>query len=79
MDGGTAWNINLVTAIDKCKAKGFTDSQIILDIINCRFDGLNEIEDTGNSIANYMRYYDINSNFKQLNDIYEFMRARPDI
>ncbi len=35
MDGSTAWNTNLASAVDECKKKGFADSSIILDIILC--------------------------------------------
>lgn len=33
MDGGTAYNLELPSLIDFCRAKGFTDDQIKLDVI----------------------------------------------
>ena len=33
MDGGTVWNTNLVSAVDKCKELGFTDKDIIIDVL----------------------------------------------
>ena len=33
MDGGTVWNTNLVSAVDKCKELVDDDSKIILDIV----------------------------------------------
>ena len=35
MDGGTVWNTNLVSAVEKCRDMGFEDKDIILDIILC--------------------------------------------
>lgn len=34
-DGSTAWNSNLVSAVDKCRDLVDNDSQIIIDIIIC--------------------------------------------
>lgn len=59
MDGGTVWNTNLVSAVDKCKDMGFEDKDIILDIILCGSKQIGDIGDTGNAINNYLRYYDI--------------------
>lgn len=34
IDGGSAWNLNIIGAIDKCKELGFTDDKnIVLDVI----------------------------------------------
>ena len=35
MDGGTVWNINLVSAIDRCMELVDDESQIVLDIVVC--------------------------------------------
>lgn len=35
MDGGTVWNTNLVSAVDKCLELVDDESQIVLDIILC--------------------------------------------
>ena len=41
MDGGTVQNINLVPAIDQCRAMGYDDTDIVIDILIC---GAPEIE-----------------------------------
>lgn len=36
MDGGTVWNTNLVSAVERCKELvGGDESKIILDVIIC--------------------------------------------
>lgn len=59
MDGGTVWNTNLISAVDKCNQLGFEDKDIILDIILCDQKSISEVGDTGNAINNFLRYYNI--------------------
>lgn len=40
MDGGTVWNTNLVTAVQRCREQVDDDSQITLDIIVCGYPSL---------------------------------------
>jgi len=35
MDGGTVWNTNLVSAVERCREIVDDDSQITLDVIVC--------------------------------------------
>lgn len=35
IDGSTAWNTNLVDAVDACVNKGFAEKNVVLDIILC--------------------------------------------
>ena len=35
MDGGTVWNTNLVSAVERCREIVEDDSQITLDVIVC--------------------------------------------
>ena len=79
MDGGTAWGTNLVSAVDKCRSKVSSDSQIILDIVLCYNSKINAKSDTGNSISNFIRYMDIHNYYSHMNNIVEFKRSRPNI
>jgi hypothetical protein len=79
MDGGTVWNTNLVSAVDKCKEMGHEDKDIILDIILCDQASISTESDTGNAINNFLRYYSIESYYSGLNDVLEFKKSRPDI
>ena len=40
MDGGTVWNTNLVSAIDRCREQVDDDSEIIVDIVICSSNSL---------------------------------------
>ena len=35
MDGGTVWNTNLATAINRCREQVDSDEDIIMDVIVC--------------------------------------------
>lgn len=57
MDGGTVYNTNLVSAINRCKeVVGDDESKIILDIIVCSSYSLPEWTDTKNGMNNYLRF-----------------------
>jgi len=34
-DGGAIYNTNLISAVDKCIERGYTQEQVVLDIIIC--------------------------------------------
>ena len=62
MDGGSAWNLNLETAIDKCHQLGYDTSDIVLDAI--LLDPMGVTIDSGNTTtawSNYIRYNEIKS------------------
>lgn len=80
MDGGSVWNTNLVSAVDKCmEIVGNNQSDIVMDIIILGQDRLNQSNKTGNSIHNYLRYRDIKSFNKQAADIMVFAQAYPNV
>lgn len=80
MDGGTVWNTNLVSAVQRCKELvGDDESKIVLDVIILGQSRMNKSEDTSNSIGNYLRYRDIKSYNKAAADIIEFEQAYPKI
>lgn len=59
-DGGAIWNTNLVSAVDRCREDGFEDEQIVLDVVICGHpEGIKQETETGNTIENYIRNWDI--------------------
>jgi hypothetical protein len=79
MDGGTVWNTNLAGAVDRCREGGFTDKQIVMDVIICSDAKMGAINETGNSINNFLRYWSISSFHKSVQDVAEFREAFPDL
>lgn len=74
MDGGTTWNINIVSAVEKCKAMGFEENEITIDII------MNETPSIGQwknrtAYDNHLRYNEIKEFYNHVGDIYEFKLA----
>uniref|UniRef100_A0A7S3RP07 PNPLA domain-containing protein n=1 Tax=Strombidinopsis acuminata TaxID=141414 RepID=A0A7S3RP07_9SPIT len=80
MDGGTVWNTNIATAIQKCYEKTGDYSKISLDIANC--DAHHPVfnnETSHNALENYMRQRAIHKFHKKTNDILEVKRAYPEV
>jgi hypothetical protein len=57
MDGGTVYNTNLVSAVQRCKeVVGDDESKIILDIVVCTANSLDDWTNRDNAMSNYLRF-----------------------
>jgi len=79
MDGGTVWNTNLGSAVDRCREMVDKDEDIVMDVIICTGGKLDAINATGDTIENYMRSLLIIAQFKALEDIKKFRQAQPNV
>ena len=79
MDGGTVWNTNLVSAIERCKEIVDDESEITLDIVMCSRQSLPEWDDKDSTMNNYMRFKDIKQYNDNMDDIFEFKKAYPSV
>ena len=91
LDGGSAWNNNMVSAINEChKLEGITDdSQIVVDVIVLspagQLDPMNttSTNPTLDLIPSTLKYYlrnkEIKDHYSDLSDIVEFMQANPSV
>lgn len=79
MDGGTTWNTNLISAIERCLEVVDHPSKITLDIIICSSHNIASENKTSSTLGNFMRYRDIKSFNSGLEDITLFARAYPDV
>ncbi|CDW82507.1 patatin-like phospholipase family protein [Stylonychia lemnae] len=81
MDGGTVWNSNLVSAMNRCQEIVGDDlSKIVMDVIILGQATLNEsLTTTGESLGNYLRYWSISSYYNAMNDVLEFQDQYPNI
>lgn len=60
MDGGTGWDSNMDSAIERCREiVGNDDASITVDIILSEGSNIETITDTSNTINNYLRYINI--------------------
>jgi predicted acylesterase/phospholipase RssA len=74
MDGGSVWNTNLVSAVQRCRETVDDDSEITLDVIDCGSpDSVGSWKDENNALSNYMRFRDIQSYTSGSNDLYELL------
>ena len=80
MDGGTVYNINLVSAVHRCREVVDDDSKIVLDIIDCfasaKLDGW---EDPNNALSNYLRFKSIKQYHDNVEDVYGFAEFFPNV
>ena len=80
MDGGTVWNLNMISAIKKCREMGHADDAITVDIIVCsagkKLAPWSMKEDT---MSNWMRYDQIKQYHQGNQDIYDVMHAYPKV
>jgi predicted acylesterase/phospholipase RssA len=72
MDGGTTWNTNLVSAVEKCMTLVDDKSKITVDIAICGHAELETVAETGNTISNLMRYWDIRKYYNTMDDVLEY-------
>jgi predicted acylesterase/phospholipase RssA len=79
MDGGTAWNFNLESAIDRCLELVDDESQIIIDTILCGQAQLNATHDTSNAMSNFLRARSIASFYSTANGVIEIEKAHPKV
>ena len=56
MDGGTVWNTNLVSAVERCRETTDDDSEITLDIIICGGSDMSISEKSSNAYENFLRF-----------------------
>mmetsp|Transcript_88583 Transcript_88583/g.122366 ORF Transcript_88583/g.122366 Transcript_88583/m.122366 type:complete len:159 (+) Transcript_88583:499-975(+) len=79
MDGGTVWNTNIASAIQKCYEKVGDYSKISIDIANC--DAYEPVfkNASHDALENFMRQRKIHSFHKKTNDILEVKRAYPEV
>ena len=57
IDGGTVWNTNLVSAVQRCREKVDDDSKITVDILVCfGYDIDKDFRTSGNTIDNFIRF-----------------------
>lgn len=79
MDGGTVWNTNLESAVERCREIVEKDEDIIMDVIICSNSKLQSINATGDTIENFLRSWDVSGYHTDLGDVREFRRALPNI
>lgn len=79
IDGGSAWNLNIVGAIEKCKELGVNDENIVLDVIILQPNKIIRMDNDKNlkTINYYERIKEIKSQMKTIKDVAENMQAFP--
>merc|ERR1712227_1116194 len=80
MDGGTVWNLNLASAVKRCREQVDDDSQITIDIVVChRGKMLEDWDFRGKFLENKLRYDEIKAYSMAEHEILGLMKAFPKV
>jgi len=79
MDGGTVWNVNIDGAIDKCLEIVDDEEHVVVDVAITEFLNMTQLTKTGHTIDNMQRSRDIKTYYKTMDDVFEFVRSRPNV
>jgi hypothetical protein len=81
MDGGVAWNLDIASAVLKCRTLVDSDSKIFLDVIDVDrgLSNLPEWNSTGNTISNYLRFRKLKDYYHRIDDEVEIQTAFPEV
>lgn len=80
MDGGSVWNLNLVSAVQRCREIVDDDSKITIDIIVCgATKKLAPWNQKNKAVSNYLRFKDIKDYYDSKAEIWKFMQAYPKV
>lgn len=79
MDGGTAWNTNISTPINRCRDDGFSDDAIIVDVFICGTLAVDQTWTAGHTLHNFMRGRQIRKYYKDISNISTQLAAFPNV
>jgi len=82
MDGGSVWNINLASAVQRCQEiVGEDESKITIDILDCGTSKLSDYhgDEKSNTINNFFRFKELKSFNEDAADLGEIMAAFPKV
>lgn len=67
VDGGTAWNINIDSAITQCLALGYKPEDIIVDVMMCSNVQYGGYTISNNAMENWMNGFEIHKSYNDMN------------
>lgn len=79
MDGGTMWDVNLDSAVNYCLDQGFTEEQVIVDMLICSYNtGINQTI-SGSAFHNFQDGRMLKQQYQNLNALQAESEAYPKI
>jgi predicted acylesterase/phospholipase RssA len=69
-DGSAVWDVDIFSAVNRCKAKGFEDKNIIVDVVMTSAANLKEVQaEDYKSISMLFRYLEISSFYNSMDGL----------
>lgn len=73
-DGSAVWDIDIFTAVNRCKEKGFAEEDIVIDVIMTSSANLKDVDASDfKSLQMLLRYSEISSFYNSMDG---FLRAK---
>jgi len=79
MDGGTVWNTNLVSAVERCMEIVDSKAKIIVDIAICGHTEQVTVTELNNTVSNILRQRQIKKTYGTMDDVLEYARTEPEV
>jgi len=79
MDGGTVWNTNLVSAVERCMEIVDSKAKIIVDIAICGHTEQVTVTALNNTVSNILRQRQIKKSYGTIDDVLEYARTEPEV
>jgi len=80
MDGGTVYNTNLVSAVERCRETADKDEDITVDIVICSYlPELGSWDDRDDALSNFLRFKEIRDYYDGIADVYKFKQGFPNV
>jgi hypothetical protein len=81
MDGGVAWNLDIASAIHKCRNLVDSDDKIFLDVIDVEkaFNDMQTWNKTRSSVQNYLRARNFRNYYERMDDQFSIQQAYPKV
>jgi len=79
-DGSAVWDIDIFSAINRCKESGFSDQDIIVDVIMTSSANLKDVQNKNEkSVDLLFRYFEISSYYNAMDGLLRARFAYPNV
>jgi predicted acylesterase/phospholipase RssA len=79
-DGSTIWDIDIFTAVNKCKAQGFAEKDIVVDVVMTSAANLQKVHaEDYKSLSMLFRYLEISSFYGSMDGLLRAKFAYPSV
>jgi len=71
IDGGAVWNVNIESAVKRCREVVDSDDKIVVDVLLCSSWEIEKADVSKNAFENYQRFREIRKFYASTDNVYE--------